>query len=252
MSMHFKLIYRYLTVIAISFSFIYLAPISNGFIDKVTFINVGQGDSCLISHRYHTVLIDTGGSIYQDIATECLIPFFKSQRIYSIDLLITTHDDYDHMGAASSLMEHFTVKNYITDYQSFPIEYNGMTFTNYNTFSTLWNEDNDKSLVIGFSLGNTNYLIMGDAPIKIEEEMIKTYKSIPCDVLKVGHHGSDTSTSDKFIKSISPKEAVISVGKNKYGHPSKKVITTLEDNHVKIRSTMTEGSISYTSYSFAL
>ena len=252
MSIHFKLIYRYLSALAMSFSFIYLVPISNGFIDKVTFINVGQGDSCLISHRFHTVLIDTGGSIYQDIGKDCLIPFFKSQRMYSIDLLITTHEDYDHMGAASTLKENFVVKNHITDYQNFPIEYNGITFTNYNTFSALWEEDNDKSLVIGFKLFNTDFLIMGDAPIKIEKEMIKTYKSIPCDILKAGHHGSNTSTCDEFVKFVSPKEAVLSVGRNNYGHPHKKVINILNNNHVKIRSTLDEGSISYTSYSFAL
>ena len=252
MSLHFKLIYKYLIGIATTFSFIYLSPVTNLFTDRVIFINVGQGDACLIRHGISTVLIDTGGSIYQDIAKECLIPYFKSQRIYSVDLLITTHNDYDHMGAASSLMDNFTVRNYITDYQKFPIEYKGMTFTNYNTFSSLWNEDNDASLVIGFSLGSRDYLIMGDAPIKIEKEMIKTYKNIPCDILKAGHHGSNTSTSEEFVKFISPKEAILSVGRNNYGHPSKKVIKILEDNNVIVRSTLKEGSISYTSYSFAL
>lgn len=252
MSIRFKLIYKYLSGIAVIFSFIYLSPVTNLISDRVTFINVGQGDACLIRHGISTVLIDTGGSIYQDIAKECLIPYFKSQRIYSIDLLITTHNDYDHMGAASSLMENFTVRNYITDYQKFPIEYKGMKFTNYNTYSSLWNEDNDASLVIGFSLGGLDYLIMGDAPISIEKEMIKTYQKIPCDILKAGHHGSNTSSCDEFIKFVSPQEAILSVGRNNYGHPSKKVVKILEDNKVRIRSTLKEGSISYTSYSFAL
>ena len=107
--------------------------------------------------------------------------------------------------------------------------------------------------MIGFSLSNVDFLIMGDAPISIEKQMMKKYRHIPCDILKVGHHGSDTSTSDEFVKFLSPKEAIISAGKNnKYGHPHKSVIQTLKNNNVKIRSTFIEGSISYTYYSFAL
>jgi len=252
-SIRFRLIYKYLLLVLSVFSFCYITPINNGLTDSVTFINVGQGDSCLITHKYTSVLIDTGGSIYTDIGQECLIPYFKSRRIYDIDLVITTHDDYDHMGALASLENHFTVKNYIKEVDKFPIDIGGIHFTNYNTFLTSSSEENDKSLVIGFSLSNVDFLIMGDAPISVEKQMMKKYRQIPCDILKVGHHGSDTSTSDEFVKFLSPKEAIISAGKNnKYGHPHKSVIQTLKNNNVKIRSTFIEGSISYTYYSFAL
>ena len=251
-SIHFKLVYKYLILASSLFTFIYMMPIKNGLTDRVTFINVGQGDSCLITHRYTSILIDTGGSIYRDIANDCLIPYFKSERIYDIDLVITTHEDYDHMGALSTLKQNFTVKEWINDASKFPIDIDGIRFVNYNTFYTERSDDNDKSLVIGFRLFNTDFLIMGDAPIEVEKQMIKTYKSIPCDILKVGHHGSDTSTCDEFVKFISPKEAVLSVGRNRYGHPSKKVINILEKNNVKVRSTLEEGSITYTSYTFAL
>lgn len=251
-SISFRPIYKWLTLFISCFSLTYIMPIKNAITDRVTFINVGQGDCCLITHQFTSVLIDTGGSIYTDIGKDCLIPYFKSQRIYNIDLVITTHDDYDHMGALASLKENFTVKNYIKEAEMFPIDIGGLHFTNYNTFTALHKEENDSSLVIGFRLFNTDFLITGDAPIAVEKEIIKTYKDVPCDILKVGHHGSDTSTCDEFVKFLSPKEAVISVGRNKYGHPSKKVINTLTNNHVRIRSTLEEGSISYTSYSFAL
>ena len=218
----------------------------------MTFVNVGQGDCCYIRKNNKVIFIDTGGLSYKDVATSSLIPFLKKKRVYDIDLVITTHEDYDHTGALSILQQNFTIKECINDASLFPIDIDGIHFTNYNTFFTNKSDDNDKSLVIGFRLFNTDFLIMGDAPIEVEKQMIKTYKSIPCDILKVGHHGSDTSTCDEFVKFISPKEAVLSVGRNRYGHPSKKVINILEKNNVKVRSTLEEGSITYTSYTFAL
>ena len=251
-SIHYRLIYKWLLSILSVFVITYVLPIKNGLTTSVTFINVGQGDCCLITSQYHTVMIDTGGSIYQDIATNCLIPYLKSQRIYNIDLLMTTHDDYDHMGASSSLIEHFSVRNYIKDASLFPIDYGGIHFVNYNNYFSSTSPENDQSLVIGFKLSGIDYLVMGDAPIAVENKMMQDYSSIPCDVLKVGHHGSDTSTSDAFIRYLSPKEAIISVGKNNYGHPHQSVINTLKRHNVIIRQTNIEGSISYSSSIFAL
>ena len=226
--------------------FVYFVPIKNILFDQVSFINVGQGDSTLIRRRDTAILIDTGGLTYRDIAKESLIPFFKKNRIYDIDLLITTHDDFDHSGGVDSLIENFTVKRYVKDYQLFPITIGGITLTNYNVYPELWSEENDESLVIGFKTNNYNYLIMGDAPIKIEKEIIKHNEKIPCDILKVGHHGSKTSTSDAFIKYLKPKVGIISCGKdNKYGHPHYVVLSILRKYHVKIRRTDLEGTITY-------
>ena len=87
---------------------------------------------------------------------------------------------------------------------------------------------------------------MGDAPKKIEHEIIRDNKKIPCDILKVGHHGSKTSTSDEFIRYLTPRVGVISCGrKNKYGHPNSEVIAILKRYHVKIRRTDLEGTITY-------
>lgn len=233
-------------------SFLFLltfVPYQNLFTSEVTFINVGQGDACLIRKRNSAVLIDTGGSLYQDIAAECLIPFFKSKQLYKIDLLITTHDDYDHSGAKESLMTNFKVTKSIDQPNEFPITVNGVTYTNYNSYFDTASEENEKSLVIGFSLANKSYLITGDAPISIEKKIITDCPSLRCNVLKVGHHGSDTSSSNLFISSLEPQEAIISVGKNnKYGHPSQSVIKTLKQHNVEIKRTDEIGSISYFSF----
>lgn len=244
----FKPIYQWIGIIASCFGILYILPISNLFTNGVYFINVGQGDSCLIRNQGVTILIDTGGSVYNDLATNSLIPFFKKNRIYDIDLLITTHDDYDHSGAVSSLQKHFKVNKYVKSYDMFPIKIGNITLSNYNNHIEESKDDNDKSLVIGFSLSNKNYLIMGDAPTSIESKIMEEYKSIPCDILKVGHHGSDTSSSDSFIKYLSPKEAIISVGKNSYGHPTKSVISILKKNNVLIKRTDELGTISYVSF----
>ena len=234
-----------LTAFILYNSFLFV-PYKNLFADQVSFINVGQGDATLIRSNKYSILIDTGGSVYQDIATNCLIPFLKKNRIYDIDLLITTHDDFDHSGAVDSLIDNFTVKRYVKDYQSFPITVGGITLYNYNVYPELWNEENDSSLVIGFKTNNYNYLVMGDAPKKIEDRIMKSNNSIPCDILKVGHHGSNTSTSDKFIKYLSPKIGIISCGKdNKYGHPADVVLSILKKNGVIIRRTDLEGTITY-------
>ena len=230
-------------VIYLSIAFI---PFKNLFHDTVSFINVGQGDATLIRRRDTAVLIDTGGLTYKDVAKDCLIPYFKSNRIYDIDLLITTHDDFDHSGAVASLIDNFKVKKYVTSYELFPISISGLTFKNYNIYPDLWKEENDESLVIGFKANNYNYLIMGDAPIKIEKQIMRNNKKIPCDILKVGHHGSKTSSSDAFIKYLLPKVGVISCGKNnKFGHPHQQVLAILRKYHVRIRRTDLEGTITY-------
>ena len=248
LSIRFK---PFLKSISIAFGIIYLVsfvPFSSYISEEVSFINVGQGDCCLIRDKLNTVLIDTGGSLYYDIANGSLIPYFKKNRIYNIDLVITTHDDYDHMGALKELKANFTIKRHISSYEEFPFIIGKISLTNYNTFISDDLEDNDNSLVIGFNLCNKNFLVTGDAPKAIENQIMSTYSNIPCDVLKVGHHGSKTSTSDKFVKYLTPKEAIISVGKNYYGHPNAEVISILKSNNVVIKRTDVLGTITYRRY----
>ena len=240
-----------LTLVISSFLLIYFLPINNLLTASVTFINVGQGDSCLIRKQNRTVLIDTGGSIYKDIAKDCLIPYFKKERMYHLDLVITTHGDFDHDGALNSLLENFYVKNVVTEASKFPINVGDIHIENYNSHIAEYDEENDRSLVLGFNLLHKNYLIMGDAPIKVERNIMKEYPNLKCDVLKLGHHGSNTSTCDEFIKFLKPEVAIISCGKNnKYHHPHKDVIDILNINHIPYRRTDMEGSISFSNYIF--
>ena len=189
-------------------------------------------------------MIDTGGQKSFDMASETLIPFMNKHKITHIDALITTHDDFDHSGAKEALMNNFKVYNYLNKPEQFPYKIGDIYLENLNVFGG--EEDNDKSLVLSMNFMKKKWLFMGDASIKIEKEIISAFDSVDCDILKVGHHGSKTSTCDEFIKATTPSEAIISVGsKNYYGHPNQEVLDILTKNNVKIRRTDEEGTISY-------
>lgn len=245
-SIQFKLILNPLIVIFVSLLLIKFLPINNLYEKQIYFINVGQGDSTLIRNKDKTILIDTGGNLYNDIALNCLIPFFKKEKIYDIDYLIITHDDYDHSGAKESLKENFTIKNEL-NYSSFPLTIDDINIQNLNPYSSFIDKgENDSSLVLYFNFLNLDFLLMGDASKVIENNILNEVSYLNVDILKVGHHGSSTSTSYNFIKTIKPKEAIISCGKNnKYGHPSIEVINILSYFDVNIRRTDIEGTIVY-------
>lgn len=229
---------------------LYTLPIENRFSVLVSFINVGQGDSTLIRIKNKAYLIDTGGLTYTDLATNSLIPYLKKNRIYSLDSVFITHYDFDHYGALESLNSNFKINN-IYDYNNFK-EFNDSSINirnlNNSSFSL---DENDNSLVLYLSLSSYNFLFMGDASINIEKNIMNEYKDLKVDYLKVGHHGSKTSTSREFIEFLKPKEAIISCGVNNfYNHPSDEVISTLNEYNVKIRRTDLEGTITYKFYEF--
>ena len=228
---------------------IFLAlPIENQVSNEVNFIYVGQGDCTLIRNKNKVALIDTGGLTYKDVANSSLIPYLKKKKIYKIDTVFITHYDYDHYGAYNELIKTYKVSRFY-DYDSiFPITMGDVTFQNYNKYGSNSQEENDKSLVIGFNLCQKDFLICGDAPSSIEKEIMKHEEAIACDILKVGHHGSNTSSSEEWIKYLNPKEAVVSCGKNnRFGHPNKEVINVLNKYHIKIKRTDLEGTIKYQS-----
>ena len=107
-----------------------------------------------------------------------------------------------------------------------------------------YGNENDNSSVIYTELSNHKFLFMGDVGVEVEEDLIKKYNLQDIDVLKIGHHGSNTSTSEQFIKACSPELAIISVGRNNmYHHPNKEVIELLNKYHIQIRRTDIEGTI---------
>lgn len=219
-------------------------PIYPFLTQEVSFINVGQGDAILIRDGMTSVMLDTGGNISFDMAKESLIPYLRKKRIYKLDCLIASHGDFDHIGAKDSLMRNFSVGRFIEDPSDFPLTIGNLTFRNINVYPS--KDENESSLVLALDFMGYSFLFTGDAPVSIEKQILEDNPGISCDILKVGHHGSDTSTCAEFLDALKPKEAVISVGyKNHYGHPKKEVVERLEERGIRIRRTDEEGTITY-------
>ncbi len=242
--------YKHCRLILLLTSFLLLIgimPIQPSIVSGVYFVNVGQGDSIIIQDHFHAVMIDTGGVLNFDMAKETLIPFMNKKQIYHLDALITTHEDFDHSGAADSLIKNFKVKTYLKSNDDFPFDVGNIHLENLNHYEA--KDENMSSLVLYMDFMDQKYLFMGDAPKEIEKQIIKDNPNLKCDILKVGHHGSKTSSDESFINQVQPKEAVISCGRNnKFGHPNQEVLDVLYRYDVKIRRTDIEGTISYLSY----
>ena len=234
-------------------------------------VDVGQGDSSLIHYNKKNILIDTGGitSYYRNtdglVFNNTLSPLFKSSGIKRINYLILTHGDYDHMGEAINIVKNFKVDkvifncgeynylekelikvlnkkriNYYTCINELKLDDNKLYFLQTKDF----NDENDNSNVIYMELNSYKFLFMGDASVTTEKEILKDYDLPKIDVLKVGHHGSKTSSSEEFIDTIDPKYSIISVGKdNKFGHPNKEVLENLKES--KIYRTDKKGTITF-------
>lgn len=242
---NFKRIYKVGLIGFTSILIINLMPITQTIFNEVSFINVGQGDATYIRYNNKNYLIDTGGNVKDDLATNCLIPFLRKKKVYYLDAVFITHYDIDHYYALDSLKKNFIVKS-VYDYNNFT-QYNGnLIVYNLNSKFNEFVEENSRSLVYHFSISNFSFLIMGDATIEIEKNIINEFPNLKVDYLKVGHHGSNTSSSYEFLKSLSPKEAIISCGVNNiYHHPHEEVINNLNKLKIKIRRTDKEGTISY-------
>lgn len=210
----------------------------------IAFLDVGQGDCILIhgANNQYNILIDTGGSQYSDIANKKLIPYFQSKGIKELDAILITHDDFDHNGALSELQKNFSIsKVYTQSLLNYKIK--SILFYNLNINYPIDSDDNEKSMVLYFEFIGFKFLMMGDASIETEMRILTTFNK-KIDVLKVGHHGSKTSTSNQLLSITKPSVAIISCGyKNSYGHPHQEVIQRLLDNKVKIYRSDYQGSI---------
>ena len=235
-------------------------------------IDVGQGDSLLIEYPHNkNVLIDTGGIINYDnknpysLGINTIIPYLKSRGIKKLDYLILSHGDYDHMGEAINLVNNFKVEKVIFNcgefnnleseiikvldkkkikYYSCIKELNIDKNKLYFLQTKEYDNENDNSNVIYTELNGYKFMFMGDAGATTEKEIINKYNLSNIDILKVGHHGSKTSSSKEFIDEINPEYSIISVGKNnRYGHPNQEVLDNL--NNSKIYRTDQDGSIMF-------
>ena len=238
--------YFYLNIILLII--IYISPYLNSNFEVVMF-EVGEADCHLIKYPYNknTILIDTGKNEYK-IKNE-VIPYLKSIGIKKIDYLIITHGDLDHIGGSITLINNFQVKNVIlnkgtfTDLEKeliknlnkkkipYQININKINISNHTIYllnNTKYNNENDNSIITYFTYQKYKFLYMGDASITTEDNLLENYNLNNISILKVGHHGSNTSSSKDFISQINPSISLISVGENNiYHHPNKEVINNL-------------------------
>lgn len=243
--------YFYLNIILLII--IYISPYLNSNFEVVMF-EVGEADCHLIKYPYNknTILIDTGKNEYK-IKNE-VIPYLKSIGIKKIDYLIITHGDEDHIGGYITLINNFQVKNVIlnkgtfTDIEKeliknlnkkkipYQININKINLSNHTIYllnNTKYNNENDNSIITYFTYQKYKFLYMGDASINTEDNLLENYNLNNISILKVGHHGSNTSSSKDFISQINPSISLISVGENNiYHHPNKEVINNLSKSRI--------------------
>ncbi len=229
---------------------------------NIFYLNVGQGDSTLITINGYTMLIDSGN----DSDGYYISQFLKAQNINKIDYFIVTHFDDDHIGGAYKILENIQIgilytpngtsttdayKKFVKSVEDNNININNgltaskeITYTlgeaNWKVLNINAKDSNDSSIVVELDYKNTKYLFMGDATTTVE----KNVEWDEVDVLKVGHHGSNSSTSESFLKATKPQYAIISVGENNsYKLPDDDVIERLISNHITVFRTNEKGTI---------
>ena len=238
---------------------------------NVFFLDVGQGDSCLLvsPHNKETILIDTGGKLeyqtekWQEKSktyhlSDNTIKFLKSKGITSISYLIITHGDADHAKESLNIINNLNIKNVVLNNgsnnniekeilnshvkvtQKYKLKYFNITNLNNETYDN----ENDNSIVNYITFLNYKFLFMGDASSKVETNLLNKYNLKNIDVLKIGHHGSKYSSNKFFIDNINPKYSIISVGRNnRYNHPHNEVLENLKNR--KILRTDLLGTINF-------
>jgi len=237
---------------------------------KVSYIDVGQADSILIQQGGNNMLIDAGNNA--DANT--VVNYIKQQGISKLDYVVGTHPHEDHIGGLDAVINKFnigtiympkvtsntaTFKDVITSIKNKSLTITtptpGATFKLGDVVCTIlapnsssYNDLNDYSIVIRLTYGNTSFLFSGDASAVSEMEMVKKGYNLKADVLKVGHHGSKTSSCANYLDAVKPKYAVISVGKgNDYGHPEASTLSRLQSTGINIFRTDEAGTVICTS-----
>lgn len=238
---------------------------------KVHFLNVGQGDCILIQSYDKNLLIDSG----PNTSSKKVIRYLHKHNIKKLDYIIATHPHEDHIGAMDDIISNFTVDNFFapkiasnnTDFLNLVTELSkkkkkinasksGLEFNiNENTKLTFLSpkEDNydnlnNYSAVIKLQFKQISFLFTGDSEKLIEDELIKGQADLAAQVLKIGHHGSKTSSSKNFVSRVNPTYAVISCGLgNDYGHPDKVTLNTLTELKIKGYRTDKQGDIIFAS-----
>lgn len=246
---------------------------------RIYFIDVGQGDSCLIlTPSNKTILIDGGGSKDSeefDVGKSTLLPYLLDRKVSKIDYMMISHFDADHMGSFVTVLQNIKVGKLIISKQvknsnefmniiqivknknievvvvkaedKIHIENNVVLEILYPEKELKFSDLNNNSIVAKLVYGGFSMLFTGDIEKEAEGQILKEYKDtniLNSTVLKVAHHGSKTSSTDEFIEFVNPKIALIGVGKNNlFGHPNEDVIKMLEKYNSKIYRTDLNGEI---------
>lgn len=249
----------------------------------INFIDVSQGDACLIRQKTKVILIDGGGANNQNnnynVGKSILMPYLLARKIKTIDYMIFSHFDNDHCQGLLYVLENLKVRSVLIgeqyeEYQNYQKlkevakrkaikiytlkKGDSLKLTENLKIEVLWpkkeemiseNSINNNSLVLKITFGNFSILFTGDIEKVAEEKILKEYegkqKLLQSTILKVAHHGSKTSSIKEFIKKVNPKCALIGVGKdNKFGHPSNITLETLKQLNTKIYRTDQCGEIS--------
>lgn len=239
---------------------------------QIHFIDVGQADAILVKQGENAMLVDAGENETRDELND----YITSQGVTNLDYVIATHPHSDHIGAMYFVIDNFevgqvlmsakthTTKTYeklLTSIKNKNVEkivpklgdkfkLGDATFKIVGpTYASNYGDNiNDYSLVIKLTFGNNTFLLTGDAEEKSEEDMLLSGIDLKCDLLKVGHHGSSTATTEEFLKAVNPRYAVVSVGQdNKHGLPDGRVMKLLKSYNIPVYRTDESGTIVVTS-----
>ena len=237
---------------------------------ELHFIDVGQADSILITHGDVTMLVDAG----DDGDGRVVSSYLKKLGILKLDYVVATHPHHDHIGGMDQILTDFEVGTVMMPDVSYPTAHykalkkiirkkdievikaekgkkiklgRDLTVQTLSPPQNAEYEDfNDYSAVLRIKHKKNTFLLMGDAGIEVEKQMLSTMKKkhLSSDVLKIGHHGANSATTESFIKAINPKTAVISVGKNnRYHFPDADVMQRLNDLNISVLRTDQIGTI---------
>ncbi|GAI01984.1 unnamed protein product [marine sediment metagenome] len=213
---------------------------------------MGEGDCILIeAPKKYNILIDGGGTPRStfDVGSKIVIPYLRRKGINKINLLVLTHPHLDHLEYREfiSIIKEKNIPYYQANAgDNFVFSKNmEMLLLNPIYTSSIYNESdfNNASIVVKLFYKNSKFLFTGDIEEIAEKRMLVWQNNLKTDILKVAHHGSSSSSSLEFLNEVDPIIAVISVGKNNFGHPSPKIIERLEDKNIKVYRTDENGTI---------